>query len=201
MDGVNDENTSIKATDKQILSPPRLFPHLSTAGFSMINVTNRGICGFLRRMGPVCWKSKFEASLYFKAICLWNDALETAAAYCTNLVGFGYMVRPSLCILRERNYRPQFDVTDTGIIALLTGCQQLKRLVLVGTKNVSFQAFHSVVDEGTTTRIGTNLEYLEFRVFSAPKYTVCLSVQDDEIRYKLQQNIAGCQWNRKIAPY
>lgn len=194
------ENTSIKETDKQILSLPRLFPHLSTVGFNMINVTNRGICGFLRRMGPRLLEIKIRSISLLRSNMLWNDALQTAAVYCTNLEGFGYMVRPTMYI-RERNYRPQFDITNTGIIALLTGCKQLKRLVLIGTKNVSFQAFHSVVDEGTTTRIGTNLEYLEFRVFCAPMDTLRLSVQDDEIRYKLQQNIAVCQWNRTIAPY
>jgi hypothetical protein len=65
------ENTSIKATDKQILSLPRLFPHLPTAGLNMINLTNRGICGFLRRMGPRLLEIKIRSISLLRSNMLW----------------------------------------------------------------------------------------------------------------------------------
>lgn len=192
------ENTTIRATDDQIMQLPGLFQHLSKVGFNMIIVTEQGICRFLKRMGPRLLEIRIR-SIVMRGNHLTNAAFISASQHCPNLTGFGYMMAPSLFQTPTTAFRGNHAVvgpTSRGILSLLSGCPKLESLVLVGASKRAARALRRVAE---TNDIGNNLEYLEWRSFS--KHHLDASVEEDHLRSRLEKKIATCQWNRRIAPY
>jgi hypothetical protein len=124
-------------TDSNLMEAVERFPNLNSISFEMWNVTNSGISSMARALGDQLHHLKFAASSIMYR-CVSDEVMKVIGTCCKNLKSFSYNAKS---ISEEDDL-----LTDAGIIALVDGCRHLETLSLSNSKNVTKEAFVTILD-------------------------------------------------------
>lgn len=128
-----------KAKDADIAQAAKLWPDLSSFGLDMYHVTNDGICQMVSVISHQLTSLQIDGDTTHVEPYLSNVTVETIAKCCPRLQVFSYRLSPFY-------YDASLDqLTERGIIALVTGCPKLKALELHNSATVGLEAFETIV--------------------------------------------------------
>lgn len=127
--------SNMKLDDATLLKLPEYFPHLKSITFNMYHLTGAIVVDFCRIMGDrlvsLCVRDNRAPNKQL------SDAnVKDIANFCPNLERFDY---------ESVNDHSDSMLSEKGIIDLLEGCKNLKRLALIETDMIRINAFEHIV--------------------------------------------------------
>lgn len=127
--------SNMKLDDSTLLKLPKYFPHLKSITFNMYHVTGSVVADFCRIMGErlvsLCVRDNRAPNRQLS-----DENIKAIADSCVNLERFSY---------ESVNDPIDSFLSEKGVIDLLRGCRNLKRLALIGTDMVGTGAFEHIV--------------------------------------------------------
>lgn len=124
-------------TDSNLMEAVERFPNLNSISFEMWNITYSDISSMAVALGDQLHHLKFAASSIMDH-CVSDEVMKGIGTCCKNLKSFLYNAKS---ISEEDDL-----LTDAGIIALVDGCRHLETLSLSNSKNVTKEAFVTILD-------------------------------------------------------
>ena len=143
----------IHPKDDDLMDVAEHLPNLSGIGVDMWSATSGGIQKMVQSMGSTLHCIRVQGDTITEHY-LSDGTLTTIATSCPNLIEFAYKLSRSY----YKSWRD--SVTHSGVIALVKGCRKLERLHMVGTQNVSIEAFEVLVSLLEDSNEETNLRHL-----------------------------------------